>query len=78
MSMKSRFQAGDRVLLMQEYPDLGLKAGAAGVVWMEYAGEPPAYEVTFRDADGNEFDLTVSATEIAAARSGAAAASEAA
>ena len=43
---------------------IGLKRGTEGVVWTAYAVEPPAYEVTFRDEIGEEFDLTLSETEI--------------
>lgn len=65
--MHCKFRAGDRVVLLEDDLASGLKRGAAGVVWTAYAVEPPAYEVTFRDEFGEEFDLTLSETEIASA-----------
>jgi len=66
--MTDRFNEGDRVMLLHDlYRDIDLDRGAIGTVWVEYQGEPPAYEVTFCDNNGKEFDLTVIADEIALA-----------
>ncbi len=58
------FQEGETVAVKANYPSLGLRAGDTGTVWALYQSEPPAYEVTFRDRDGREFDMTVYEEEI--------------
>ena len=65
--MQSRFKIGDAVVLRTDYAALGLLAGALGVVWMQYDGEHPAYEVTFVDETGGEFDVTLTAEELTTA-----------
>ncbi len=64
--MQNKFREGERVILKRDQPGMGLRAGDLGVVWTRYADEPPAYEITFRDATGSEFDVTLSEEELAA------------
>ena len=65
--MKFRFDDGAEVLLREDRPALDLKAGACGRVWARYEREPPAYEVTFRGADGHDFDALMDEDELDAA-----------
>ena len=51
-----KFSEGACVALKNDNPQLGLVAGDTGVVWALYETQPPAYEVTFRTRDGEEFD----------------------
>ncbi len=51
-----KFSEGACVALKNDNPQLGLVAGDTGVVWALYETQPPAYEVTFRTQDGEEFD----------------------
>jgi hypothetical protein len=62
------FDEGQSVSLRQDRPNLGLKAGDIGVIWARYANEPPSYEVTFKDAAGQEFDMTLAEDELVNAR----------
>ena len=61
------------VTLLADYSALNLPPGSQGVIEAWYNTEPPSYEVTFRDADGEEFGMPVSEDEImaSAAKSGA-------
>lgn len=58
------FADGQIVAIKDDRPSLGLKAGDTGRVWALYSLEPPAYEVTFRGADGRDFDVTMSESEL--------------
>ena len=56
---KPRFDLGDIVRLRADEPDLGLKAGDCGVVWVAYEGvkgifegDPIFYEADFIGGDG--------------------------
>ena len=51
-----KFGEGTRAALKNDNPQLGLLAGDTGIVWALYETQPPAYEVTFRTQDGEEFD----------------------
>ena len=64
--MKHRFHEGAVVALRTDYFELGLKAGTQGTVWCLYDLETPEYEVTFRDKEGRDFDLTLCEEEISA------------
>jgi hypothetical protein len=59
-----KYTEGESVALIEDHPRLGLKAGNSGRVWALYAVDPPTYEVTFTDVNGDELDLTVSEDEI--------------
>lgn len=64
---ESRFNEGDAVTLTVDYyAALNLPPGSQGVIFALYATEPPAYEVTFRDVGGEEFDMPVTEDEITA------------
>ncbi len=63
--MKHQFKEGETVLLTTNYPAPGLEIGAQGRIWVLYASEQPSYEVTFRDATGEDFNMVVSEDEIA-------------
>jgi hypothetical protein len=51
-----KFQYGETVTLKEDHPGVGLRAGDTGVVVALYQMDPPAYDVTFCDLDGREFD----------------------
>jgi hypothetical protein len=59
------FHCGETVALVDDHPLLDLKAGDTGLVIVLYAMEPPAYEVTFCDLDGKEFDCLMYEEELA-------------
>jgi hypothetical protein len=59
-----RFQEGQSVALRSSRPDLGLKAGAVGIVWAIYDIDSPEYEVTFRGLGGEAFDITLAEEDI--------------
>jgi hypothetical protein len=59
-----KFAEGDAVTLIGDYPNLGLSTGAVGVVWAFYATRPPCYEVTWRDKNGLDFDMTMDEEEL--------------
>ncbi len=61
-----KFHEGQSVALREDRPSLGLKSGDTGVVWAQYATEPPAYEVTFGRSDDVDFDMTVTEDEVEA------------
>ena len=61
-----RFHEGQTIMVRNDRPGLGLKAGDIGQVWAMYALEPPAYEVTFRGPDGEPFDVTMTEDELEA------------
>lgn len=60
----ARFQCGDTVVLSEDHPILEMKAGDTGVVIAGYDMDPPAYEVTFRDSNGREFDALMKEDEL--------------
>ena len=62
----AKFQVGQSVALTEDHPALGLRAGDKGTVWALYDTEPAAYEVTFRDRGGLEFDVTLAQDELEA------------
>ena len=59
-----RFAEGESVALTEDHPSLGLSAGDVGVVWVMYTTTPPAYDVTFSDADGEKFDMVLEEDEL--------------
>jgi hypothetical protein len=61
-----KFHEGQSVSLRIDYPALGMKAGEVGVVWAAYATDPASYEVTFRHADTDTFDMTVTEGDLLA------------
>ncbi len=60
-----KFTEGSTVAIKNDNPQLGLIAGDTGVVWAMYDIQPPAYEVTFSPADGDEFDALMYEEELA-------------
>jgi hypothetical protein len=54
-----KISEGATVKLLEDQPDLGLKAGDQGRAWCIYNTDPPSYEVTFFDEKGQEFDITM-------------------
>jgi hypothetical protein len=62
--MVFKFADGDTVVLKEDRPHLGLKAGAIGIVDALYATRPPAYEVTFRLPGGQEFGMVTFEDEL--------------
>lgn len=66
MLITKRLKEGDTVALKEDYPSLGLCAGDTGVIWVSYRTTPPAYDVTFRGADGRDFDMVVDEDEVTA------------
>lgn len=60
-----RFQEGDEVVLLNSegHTDF-LPVGSHGVVFCQYTTMPPAYEVTFRDSQGERFGTIVYETEL--------------
>ncbi len=61
-----RYAEGDTVALKENYAELGLCAGDTGVIWVLYNTVPPAYDVTFRDAEGRAFDMVLDEDELTA------------
>ena len=61
-----KFQEGQSVVLREDRPSLGLKAGDTGRVWALYASEPPSYEVTFGHSNDTAFDVTLAEDEVEA------------
>jgi hypothetical protein len=61
-----KFREGQSVSLRTDYPALGMKAGDIGVVWAAYTTDPTSYEVTFRHAGSDAFDMTVTEGDLAA------------
>lgn len=59
-----KFAEGEAVALTEDHPSLGLRAGDVGVVWVMYTTTPPAYDVTFSDADGEKFDIVLEEDEL--------------
>lgn len=59
-----QFSEGDSVALVEDYRSLGLSAGDVGVIWVSYSTTPPAYDVTFRGADGRQFDMVLEEHEL--------------
>lgn len=62
-----KFAEGDAVVLTGDYPNCGLNAGAVGIVWALYTTMPPCYEVTWKDQDGLDFDMTMEEEELTSA-----------
>ncbi|HZO88268.1 MAG TPA: hypothetical protein VFB38_08005 [Chthonomonadaceae bacterium] len=60
-----KYREGERVALRYDHSVSGLKAGAEGIIWALYDIEPPAYEVTFTDSAGNQFDALMYEEELA-------------
>ncbi len=60
-----KFAEDEAVALIDNYPNLGLTAGAVGIVWAMYTTTPPCYEVTWKDQDGRDFDMTMDEEELA-------------
>ncbi len=63
--MMFKFSEGAQVAVRIDKPALGLTAGDTGKVWAFYHSEPPAYEVTFRAQNGEEFDALMYEDELA-------------
>ena len=61
--MKFRFQDGDEVALRADRHWF-LPAGSRGIVFCQYATDPPAYEVNFQDVRGKIFGAVVEEDEI--------------
>ena len=55
---------GAVVAIKNDNPQLGLVAGDTGIIWALYDIEPPAYEITFRLQNGEEFDALMYETEL--------------
>ena len=67
--MTFKFQEGDEVTLKDgEGHAWFLPAGSRGIVFCQYATNPPAYEVNFRDVKGEVFGSVVYEEEIELAR----------
>jgi hypothetical protein len=62
--MTSRFREGSKVKLAASHPEIDLAAGARGTVWAVYESDPPAYDVTFADSNGTEFDALMNESEL--------------
>ena len=62
-----RFQEGDEVVLLNSdgHADF-LPDGTQGVVFCQYTTMPPAYEVIFRNSQGEDFGTIVQENEIGA------------
>ena len=65
--MTFRFAEGEAVTLKEDRTDF-LPAGSQGIVFCQYTTLPPAYEVNFQDADGEEFGAVVSEDELEPSR----------
>lgn len=65
--MTFKYREGEAVRIKEDRPALGLRAGDIGVVWALYEMDSPAYEVSFRNAGGDDFDLTASEDELVSA-----------
>ena len=59
-----KFSEGAQVAVKNDKPGLGLTVGDTGKVWAFYYSEPPAYEVTFRAQNGEEFDALMYEDEL--------------
>ena len=59
------FDDGAKVMLINDNPHLGLRAGSIGNVWARYETAPISYEVTFIGDDGIEFDAHILENELA-------------
>jgi hypothetical protein len=58
--MVFKFEEGDEVVLRNgEGHSSFLTAGSRGVIFCQFASDPPAYEVNFRDSMGQEFGSIV-------------------
>lgn len=67
--MTFRFGEDEAVVLKEGLSDF-LPTGIKGVIFCQYATLPPAYEVNFRDANGEEFGTVVYEDELESLRSG--------
>lgn len=61
-----KFSEGAQVALKTDNPVLGLSAGDSGTLWALYDTQPPAYEVTFRPQNGEQFDALMYEDELTA------------
>ncbi len=59
-----KFSEGAQVAIKTDNSVLGLSAGDYGTIWALYDTQPPAYEVTFRTPDGEEFDALMYEEEL--------------
>ena len=59
-----KFMEGACVALKSDNPALGLTTEDKGVIWALYETQPPAYEVTFSPANGDEFDALMYEEEL--------------
>lgn len=59
-----KFNEGAPATLKNDNPVLGLVAGDIGTIWALYDTQPPAYEVTFRTQNGEEFDALMYEDEL--------------
>ena len=59
-----KFSEGAQVAIKSDKLALGLTAGDTGKVWALYHSKPPAYEVTFRAQNGEEFDALMYEDEL--------------
>lgn len=62
--MSAEYKENQTIAIRDDHPKLGLKSGDTGRIWALYSTEPPAYEVTFRDADGRDFDMMLYESEL--------------
>lgn len=68
--MTFKFQDGDEVVLKNSEGHASfLQVGSLGTVFCQYATTPPAYEVNFRDVNGEEFGSIVYENEVELAHS---------
>lgn len=59
-----KFSEGAQVAIKTDNSVLGLSAGDYGTIWALYDTQPPAYEVTFRTPNGEEFDALMYEEEL--------------
>ncbi len=59
-----KFREGACVAIKSDNPALGLTTEDTGTIWALYDTEPPAYEVTFSPANGDEFDALMYEEEL--------------
>lgn len=59
-----KFEQGACVAIKNDNAMLGLAAGETGTIWALYDTQPPAYEVTFRTQDSDEFDALMYEEEL--------------
>lgn len=59
-----KYKENQTIAIRDDHPRLGLRSGDTGRIWALYSTEPPAYEVTFRGADGRDFDMMLYESEL--------------